>query len=173
VDHHRNLTARENTLLDLVANGLTNRQIARRLQISEKTVKNHLSAILPKIGATARTQAAVYAIGRAPLAEPEPPPQQQERAREPEREQKDERQHERRDLTPREWSVLDLVSHGLTNRQIARKLQISEKTVKNHLSAIFPKIGATHRTQAAVYAVCRARGRGAALGAGPVPSMTQ
>jgi DNA-binding NarL/FixJ family response regulator len=78
-----------------------------------------------------------------------------------------------RNLTARETTLLELVAHGLTNRQIARRLQISEKTVKNHLSAIFPKIGATHRTQAAVYAVGRARGRGTALGAGPLPSMNR
>ncbi|HTJ66794.1 MAG TPA: LuxR C-terminal-related transcriptional regulator [Actinospica sp.] len=157
--HHRSLTARETTLLELVAGGLTNRQIARRLQISEKTVKNHLSAIFPKIGATARTQAAVYAIGQTTAVAEAP-----ERPSRPATEE---------NLTPREWSVLDLVAHGLTNRQIARRLEISEKTVKNHLSAIFPKIGATHRTQAAVYAVGRARGRGAALGGSPVPSMGQ
>lgn len=81
--------------------------------------------------------------------------------------------HHHRSLTARETTLLELVAGGLTNRQIARRLQISEKTVKNHLSAIFPKIGATHRTQAAVYAVGRARGRGAALGGSPVPSMSQ
>ncbi len=151
MDHHSHLTARETTLLDLVALGLTNRQIARRLQISEKTVKNHLSAIFPKIGATARTQAAVYAIGHVHPDALQPTPAAHD------------------ELTPREWSVLDLVAHGLTNRQIARRLEISEKTVKNHLSAIFPKIGATARTQAAVYAVGRARGRSAAHSDGPIP----
>jgi DNA-binding NarL/FixJ family response regulator len=155
VDHYRNLTARETILLELVADGLTNRQIARRLQISEKTVKNHLSAIFPKIGATARTQAAVYAISYTPVEQEAAPPAKDD------------------DLTPREWSVLDLVADGLTNREIADRLQISEKTVKNHLSAIFPKIGVTARTQAAVYAVGHARGRGAALGGSPVPSMNR
>lgn len=56
-------------------------------------------------------------------------------------------------LTPRESDVLQLISQGMTNRRIARRLCISEKTVKNHLSAIYAKIGVTGRTQAALYAV--------------------
>jgi two-component system response regulator DegU len=49
--------------------------------------------------------------------------------------------------------VLAEVSAGCTNRQVARLLGISEKTVKNHLSAIYEKIGVSDRTQAALYAV--------------------
>jgi DNA-binding NarL/FixJ family response regulator len=55
-------------------------------------------------------------------------------------------------LTCRELDVLRLLARGLSNRVIARELDISEKTVKNHLSSIYFKIGATHRTQAALYA---------------------
>lgn len=55
-------------------------------------------------------------------------------------------------LTCRESDVLRLLARGLSNRVIARRLDISEKTVKNHLSSIYLKIGATHRTQAALYA---------------------
>ena len=62
-------------------------------------------------------------------------------------------------LTRREQAVLLLVSAGLSNRGIARHLGISEKTVNNHLSAIYAKIGAADRTQAALYAV-GARRRG-------------
>lgn len=58
-----------------------------------------------------------------------------------------------RDLTAREREVLAQVAQGCTNRQIARRLGISEKTVKNHLSAIFEKIGVADRTQAALYAI--------------------
>ena len=57
-------------------------------------------------------------------------------------------------LTCRELEVLRLLAQGLSNRVIARKLDISEKTVKNHLSSIYCKTGATHRTQAALYAQC-------------------
>ena len=55
-------------------------------------------------------------------------------------------------LTSRELDVLRLLARGSSNRIIARTLDISEKTVKNHLSSIYFKIGATDRTQAALYA---------------------
>ena len=56
-------------------------------------------------------------------------------------------------LSSREFEVLKLVSEGLFNKEIAYKLSISEKTVKNHVSNIFKKIGVSDRTQAAVYAI--------------------
>ncbi|WP_018503215.1 response regulator [Parafrankia discariae] len=52
---------REREILVLITEGLTNRQIAGRLQLSEKTVKNYVSSILDKLGLSSRTQAAVYA----------------------------------------------------------------------------------------------------------------
>ncbi|WP_405723267.1 response regulator transcription factor [Streptomyces sp. NBC_01537] len=58
-----------------------------------------------------------------------------------------------RPLTGREQQVLDLVAQGMANRRIARTLGISESTVKNHLRAVFAKLGVTDRTQAAVLAV--------------------
>lgn len=56
-------------------------------------------------------------------------------------------------LTPRELEILEHVARGETNREIAQKLYISEKTVKNHLTNIFRKIEVEDRTQAALYAV--------------------
>ncbi|MEW6446539.1 MAG: response regulator transcription factor [Bacillota bacterium] len=56
-------------------------------------------------------------------------------------------------LTEREVEVLRLVAAGASNREIASKLFISEKTVKNHMSNIFQKLGVVDRTQAALYAV--------------------
>lgn len=56
-------------------------------------------------------------------------------------------------LTRREIEVLKLLAEGLFNKEIAYKLSISEKTVKNHVSSIFKKIGVSDRTQAAVYAI--------------------
>jgi two-component system response regulator DevR len=53
------LTQREREILDLVAEGLTNRQIGERLFLAEKTVKNYVSALLAKLGMQRRTQAAV------------------------------------------------------------------------------------------------------------------
>ncbi|MBT9151589.1 MAG: Transcriptional regulatory protein LiaR [candidate division WS2 bacterium] len=55
-------------------------------------------------------------------------------------------------LTRREIQVLFLIADGKCNREIAEDLYISEKTVKNHVSNIFKKIGVVDRTQAAVYA---------------------
>lgn len=56
-------------------------------------------------------------------------------------------------LTKREIEVLELLAEGLFNKEIAYNLNISEKTVKNHVSNIFKKINVSDRTQAAVYAI--------------------
>lgn len=56
-------------------------------------------------------------------------------------------------LTKRELEVLLLVSDGMFNKEIADKLDISERTVKNHISSIFRKIDVVDRTQAAVFAI--------------------
>lgn len=56
-------------------------------------------------------------------------------------------------LTKRELDVLILVANGLFNKEIATKLDISERTVKNHISNIFKKIDVADRTQAAVFAI--------------------
>ena len=55
-------------------------------------------------------------------------------------------------LSPREGEILRLVADGHANKAIALRLGISEKTVKNHLSAVFQKLGVTDRTQAALWA---------------------
>jgi DNA-binding NarL/FixJ family response regulator len=55
-------------------------------------------------------------------------------------------------LTPRETEVLTLVRQGLANKQIARRLGISERTVKAHLTSVFAAIGVADRTQAALWA---------------------
>jgi DNA-binding NarL/FixJ family response regulator len=143
------LTCRELDVLRLLAMGLSNRLIARNLDISEKTVKNHLSSIYPKIGATDRIQAALYArdTGLADPGKVTPSAPASTTVR------KKDAPPAGPALTAREQSVLGLLAMGLSNRLIARNLDISEKTVKNHLSSIYPKIGATHRTQAALYAL--------------------
>jgi len=56
------------------------------------------------------------------------------------------------ELTAREREVLRLVVDGLANKQIARRLGISEKTVKGHLTNLFQRIGVADRTQAALWA---------------------
>ncbi len=56
-------------------------------------------------------------------------------------------------LTKREIDVLILVANGMFNKEIAIKLNISERTVKNHISNIFKKLDVSDRTQAAVFAI--------------------
>jgi DNA-binding NarL/FixJ family response regulator len=63
------LTAQERQVLRLLAEGLTNRQIAQRLYLAEKTVKNYVTSVLSKMGMARRTEAAVYAARH--LADPE------------------------------------------------------------------------------------------------------
>ena len=72
--------------------------------------------------------------------------------RQNDKEQK-ERSKQQELLTKRELEVLKLIAEGLFNKEIAYQLSISEKTVKNHVSNIFKKIGVSDRTQAAVYAI--------------------
>lgn len=56
-------------------------------------------------------------------------------------------------LTPQELAVLSHVADGLTNRQIAVKLYLGEGTVRNYVSSVLAKIGASNRAEAAAYAV--------------------
>ena len=57
------------------------------------------------------------------------------------------------DLTKRELEVLKLLAVGMYNKEVAERLNISERTVKNHVSNIFKKLEVTDRTQAAVFAI--------------------
>jgi DNA-binding NarL/FixJ family response regulator len=56
-------------------------------------------------------------------------------------------------LTPREIEILKLLAAGMANKQIAYKLKISEKTVRNHVSNTYEKLGIYDRSQAVLYAV--------------------
>ncbi|SDC13930.1 response regulator [Actinokineospora iranica] len=58
---YRSLSQQERKILDLIAEGMTNRQIAGALYLAEKTVKNYVSTLLHKLGFDRRTEAAVYA----------------------------------------------------------------------------------------------------------------
>jgi DNA-binding NarL/FixJ family response regulator len=61
-------------------------------------------------------------------------------------------------LTGREREVLAQIAEGRSNREIARLLGVSEKTVKTHVSSVLGKLGVADRTQAALYAVRHSRG---------------
>jgi len=58
-------------------------------------------------------------------------------------------------LTPREQEVLNLVCHGLSNKEIGQRLLLSVRTVENHLANIYGKLGVRSRTEAAVLALQR------------------
>jgi DNA-binding NarL/FixJ family response regulator len=60
------LTDQERKVLDLLAEGLTNREIGERLHLAEKTIKNYVTALLAKMGMARRTEAAVYAVRHLP-----------------------------------------------------------------------------------------------------------
>jgi len=66
------------------------------------------------------------------------------------------------DLTPQQRKILFLIAEGLTNREIAQRLFLAEKTVKNHVTALLARLGVTHRTQAAMIAATWARSEAAA-----------
>jgi DNA-binding NarL/FixJ family response regulator len=65
-----------------------------------------------------------------------------------------------RRLTPRETEVLQLLGEGLSNREIANRLRLSERTIKIHVSAVLGKLGVQSRTQAALAARTRIGGDG-------------
>jgi two-component system response regulator DevR len=60
------LTTQEQRILELIGEGLTNRQIAERMHLAEKTVKNYVSSMLAKLGLSSRTQAAIFATKHPP-----------------------------------------------------------------------------------------------------------
>ena len=65
VDPVASLSEQEKRVLELIAEGLTNRQIAKRMFLAEKTVKNYVSALLSKLGMERRTQAAAFFVRHA------------------------------------------------------------------------------------------------------------
>ncbi len=60
-----------------------------------------------------------------------------------------------RQLTPKELEVLTLLTEGLSNKALAKRLNVGEKTVKTHVSSVLAKLGLKDRTQAALYAQAR------------------
>ncbi|MGH7561558.1 MAG: response regulator transcription factor [Gemmatimonadales bacterium] len=61
---------------------------------------------------------------------------------------RDQRKLESLGITPRELEILELIALGLSNREIAERVHVSENTVKTHSSRVFDKLGARRRTQA-------------------------
>ena len=61
---------------------------------------------------------------------------------------RDEQKLEALGITPRELEILELIAQGLSNKEIAARVFVSENTVKTHSSRVFDKLGARRRTQA-------------------------
>lgn len=74
------------------------------------------------------------------------------------------------ELTPQQSKILFLIAEGLTNRQIAERLFLAEKTVKNHVTGLLARLGVQHRTQAAVLAHRLREGNGPRL---PAPRRSE
>lgn len=117
------LTTREREVAVLVADGLTSRQVARSLQVSERTVHSHLAAVMRALGTTSRAA--------LPLVVPR---------------QRSGQSPALGALTRRQSEVVALVATGLTNRQIAERLLVSPKTVEKHVADVFARWQVTSRT---------------------------
>lgn len=117
---------REAEVAELAARGLTNKEISQRLGVEVDLVKCTLRRALHKVGMNNRTH----------LIQIFPP---------------EEKPKERILIRRRERDVLEWISKGDCNKEIARKLGISAATVKVHLNNIFARIGVRNRTEAAVW----------------------
>ncbi|WP_411122724.1 response regulator [Streptomyces sp. x-19] len=106
--------------------------------------------VLKQIDGTALVNAVrTVAAGQSTL-DPRTATRVMERLRGPGRDEAVDEPSELDRLSPREREVLDLIGEGLTNRQIADRLFLAEKTVKNRVSAILAKLGVGRRVQAAM-----------------------
>ena len=133
------LGPRQHAVLQLVVEGLTNDQIGQRLGTSAQTAKNHIAVIYKKLGARNRAHATRLVLEFGLLDRPplEIPPAQQRTRREP-----------RGLLTKRQRDVLELLTQGLEQPQIAQRLGVAPSTVKEHVRALYSKLGVHNRLRA-------------------------
>ncbi|MFK0293292.1 response regulator [Streptomyces sp. NPDC090442] len=108
--------------------------------------------VLKQIDGTALVRAVRTVAAGQSMLDPRTATRVMDRLRGPGRTAADEEPSELDRLSPREREVLDLIGEGLTNRQIADRLYLAEKTVKNRVSAILGKLGVGRRVQAAMIA---------------------
>jgi DNA-binding NarL/FixJ family response regulator len=143
-----NLSRRELQIVQLLAGGAKNRQIAVALDLSAHTVKRHIARIMSKMKVESRTQAASiyrrhgHEVGfrhwgdESVAAESGVSGVDVTPARE---------------LTARELEVLLRIANGADSRQIAGELLISFHTVKRHTASIFEKLGVQNRSHATAF----------------------
>jgi two-component system nitrate/nitrite response regulator NarL len=171
------LSAREIAILERIVRGDSNKHVARFFNIAEPTVKAHVKAIFLKIGASNRTQAATWALTHRlfdsvnnapdpvsenrlwseiqPILEEQLSPPIQDASPPIQNVSSWAVENDVRtvDLSAREIAILERIVRGDSNKHVARFFNIAEPTVKAHVKAIFRKIGASNRTQAATLAL--------------------
>lgn len=125
------LTEKQREIAMLVTAGRTNKQIADEQRMGKNTVRNHVQRICKRLEVENRTQIAVAIAtsSKTPTIEGD---------------------LNASPLTPQEKEIIDLITQGKLNKQIAAKLKVSERTVKNRIGRILEKLDAENRTQAAV-----------------------
>ena len=131
------LTGREREVARLVADGASNRQVARRLRLSENTVRAHVSRVLAAFGVATRAELprAMAEVSAYDAPSPACSPAA---------------------LTARQREVAGLVAEGLGNAQIAGRLGISARTVDKHVTSILLRWGLSGRTAIASQVVAGA-----------------
>ena len=127
------VTPRDRQVLNLLVQGCSNKEIAGQLNISPRTVKQHLRTLFLRAGIREGRKRVKLAIamchfpGRCAIMTP------------------------RERLTPKEIQIAILVWEGLTNREIGKIVGTSEQVIKNHLRSAFDKVGVWSRLELAMY----------------------
>jgi DNA-binding NarL/FixJ family response regulator len=142
------LTPRESDVLGLVLEGLSSKEIARRLGISRATVRCHVQSILTKLGVYSRVQAAALAAPAAPLpapgttlATPQATSHATPHAAPPATAPVTAPPTALGTLTPRETEVLRALAAGMARREIAEHFVVSPHTVRTHIRRVLAKLG--------------------------------
>src|SRR5690242_11684674 len=151
------LTPREAQVLRFIVEGLTNKQIAREIQVSVKTVEKHRQEIMNRLNIHHTAGLTCYALSNG-IAFPSTVSASMARRVPSSRgncsSPIDEAGHDRT-ITARETQVLRLIAEGFLNKQIAAELQLSIKTVANHRREVMKRLNIHHIAGLTRYAVLR------------------
>ncbi len=137
-EHFIPLSPREMEILQFVTNGLSNKEIAVKLRISQQVVKNHMTSILRKLNVEDRTQAAVNALRRG-WVKIQPANHEESTASPTIQPQIPNIATSDKPLTKRQQEIQRLIEDKLDIEEIAQKLGISRSTVRKHMAAISSK----------------------------------
>ncbi|MBI1971468.1 MAG: helix-turn-helix transcriptional regulator [Candidatus Wildermuthbacteria bacterium] len=157
------LSRREREVLSLVARGLDNKEVARRLCVAVNTVRTHLHSVNVKLGAQNRTHAVILAFQRGicelprtgPTVAGLPPTPAEEPGPQREKPQVNIRapESDHNPLTSRQVDVLSMLALGMTYQKIAGKLFLSLPTVKHHAGGAISKLNARNALHAVAIAI--------------------